>query len=91
MYAIKAAFVACLHIYFGNIMFLLSTMAQMHPFPSQDGVTPLFAASQNNHGGIVTLLLNASALVDLARNVSSLYFIINVQWHLLNGRYAQPP
>ena len=51
-------------------MFLLSTMIQMHPFSPQDGVTPLFAASQNNHGGIVTLLLNASALVDLTRNVS---------------------
>ena len=68
----------------------------MHPFPPQDGVTPLFAASQNNHGGIVTLLLNASALVDLARNVSSFRFcqtptIINTSlWtysdvRLLNG------
>jgi len=44
----------------------------MQTFPTQNGVTPLFAACQSNHGGIVTLLLNASALVDLPRNVSSL-------------------
>ena len=48
-------------------------------------MTPLFAASQNNHDEIVTLLLNASALVDLARNVSSLcvyqtLVIINDKW-----------
>jgi len=53
-------------------MFVL--LKQTFPFPAQNGVTPLFAASQSNHGGIVTLLLNASALVDLARNVSSLCF-----------------
>ena len=49
----------------------------MFSFPSQNGVTPLFAASQSNHGGIVTLLLNASALVDLARNVSSFLLLSN--------------
>ena len=53
-------------------MFVL--LMQTFSFPTQNGVTPLFAASQSNHGGIVTLLLNASALVDLARNVSSLCF-----------------
>ena len=49
-------------------------LIQCFSFPTQNGVTPLFAATQSNHGGIVTLLLNASALVDLARNVSSLGF-----------------
>jgi len=49
-------------------MFVL--LLQTFSFPTQNGVTPLFAASQSNHGGIVTLLLNASALVDLPRNVS---------------------
>ena len=53
-------------------MFVL--LMQTFSFPTQNGVTPLFAASQSNHGGIVTLLLSASALVDLARNVSNLCF-----------------
>ena len=74
-------------------MFLLSTVIHMHPFSPQDGVTPLFAASQNNHSEIVTLLLNASALVDLARSVS----IVSVSDKLLLSlmlhykRTAAPP
>ena len=51
-----------------------SGLDTMFSFPTQNGVTSLFAATQSNHGGIVTLLLNASALVDLARNVGSLCF-----------------
>jgi len=43
---------------------------------TQDKVTPLYVASQNNHTGVVQLLLAAGAHVDLAMEVSTKHSVI---------------
>ena len=40
---------------------------------SQDGVTPLYIASQNGHSDIVTILRRSGANINMARNVSDYY------------------
>ena len=43
---------------------------------TQDKTTPLYVASQNNHTGVVQLLLAAGAHVDLAVEVSTKYCVV---------------
>ena len=43
-----------------------------HFFLVQSGASPLFFASQNNHGEVVTILLKAGAKLDLVRKVSGM-------------------
>ena len=44
-----------------------------HTYTPQDGGTPLYGASQEGHDGIVEMLLQAGATVDLQLKVEDCY------------------